>query len=578
MSEKTLTTRIQLRNADLASWNTSTLTLLAGEVALAKIETTQHDAATGNYYKVPTYLMKVGDGSKKFSELNWLAAPASDVHTWAKKAAMDYADLPETLKSEISSLKESVGQGGSVESQISAAVSAAIEGLDSPDTAVAKQFVTAVAMEDGSITVTRRELSADDIPELAISKITGLQTALDGKASLSEFNALKSTVGDSASGLVKGLADETANRTAADEALDAKIATINDTTIPAISARIDSNKTAAEAAQEAANKAQGEVDTLEGVVSDLTQTVETNRQAAADAVSTEASQRTAADEALQNAITALETAIGNVSNIMNFRGAVTAKTDITDPVEGDVIVVTDGDDSGKEFVYSNGSWVEFGSVTAQDTAISSLQTRMSTAEGKITSLESNSATKSELSAAQEALQASVDAKASQTDLNSTNSRVSTLEGKVGDTTSGLVKDVADLKTTVGDASAGLVKKVADLESASATHAATTYVDAQDSAIRESVSAEVTRATAAEEALGERIDGTNTDVTNLTNRVTTAEGEIDTLQTDVSNIVNTTIPTLAKQADLAAATERIAEIEADYLTAADTYIFNCGGAT
>jgi len=50
-------------------------------------------------------------------------------------------------------------------------------------------------------------------------------------------------------------------------------------------------------------------------------------------------------------------------------------------------------------------------------------------------------------------------------------RVSTAEGKitalqttVGDSTSGLVKDVNDLKTTVGDANSGLVKEVADINS------------------------------------------------------------------------------------------------------------------
>lgn len=42
-------------------------------------------------------------------------------------------------------------------------------------------------------------------------------------------------------------------------------------------------------------------------------------------------------------------------------------------------------------------------------------------------------------------------------------RVSALEGTVGDTTKGLVKDVTDLKTTVGGSESGLVKDVADLK-------------------------------------------------------------------------------------------------------------------
>lgn len=42
-------------------------------------------------------------------------------------------------------------------------------------------------------------------------------------------------------------------------------------------------------------------------------------------------------------------------------------------------------------------------------------------------------------------------------------RATALETKVGDSTKGLVKDVADLKTTVGNAQSGLVKDVADLK-------------------------------------------------------------------------------------------------------------------
>ncbi len=42
-------------------------------------------------------------------------------------------------------------------------------------------------------------------------------------------------------------------------------------------------------------------------------------------------------------------------------------------------------------------------------------------------------------------------------------KISTLETTVGDSTSGLVKDTADLKTTVGDSTSGLVKDTADLK-------------------------------------------------------------------------------------------------------------------
>ena len=63
-----------------------------------------------------------------------------------------------------------------------------IEALDVPDEAVAKKFVSAVSETDGKITVSRRELIADDVPNLGISKIDGLQNALDAKQDELVFN------------------------------------------------------------------------------------------------------------------------------------------------------------------------------------------------------------------------------------------------------------------------------------------------------------------------------------------------------------------------------------------------------
>lgn len=64
----------------------------------------------------------------------------------------------------------------------------AIAALDVADTPVATQLVSAVSETDGKITVTRRALVADDIPEIAQSKVTGLTTALAGKQDKVVFN------------------------------------------------------------------------------------------------------------------------------------------------------------------------------------------------------------------------------------------------------------------------------------------------------------------------------------------------------------------------------------------------------
>jgi hypothetical protein len=65
---------------------------------------------------------------------------------------------------------------------------AKIDALKVEDTAVAKQFVSAVSETGGKIAVERRELVAEDVPELGISKISGLQGALDAKQDTVTFN------------------------------------------------------------------------------------------------------------------------------------------------------------------------------------------------------------------------------------------------------------------------------------------------------------------------------------------------------------------------------------------------------
>lgn len=63
-----------------------------------------------------------------------------------------------------------------------------IDALKVEDTAVAKQFVSSVSETGGKIAVERRELLADDVPELGISKISGLQGALNAKQDTVTFN------------------------------------------------------------------------------------------------------------------------------------------------------------------------------------------------------------------------------------------------------------------------------------------------------------------------------------------------------------------------------------------------------
>lgn len=70
----------------------------------------------------------------------------------------------------------------------STALSNKIAELKNTDEAVANQFVTAVKEANGVVTVERKALAADDIPELGQSKISGLTDALNAKQDTIAFD------------------------------------------------------------------------------------------------------------------------------------------------------------------------------------------------------------------------------------------------------------------------------------------------------------------------------------------------------------------------------------------------------
>lgn len=209
--ENVLKTRIQLKYDTLANWNSSTLVLKQGELAIAEVPS----SASNSGLTPPAIGIKVGDGTKTFIQLPWIQASAGDVYAWAKAAtkpeysASEISGLQQYIQNNSSNLQYQVVKGTtttdankyylqskegdsgtwttvstidlsdtdtriktledwanteySLSQQIQSSVNYKISSLDYTDTAVDHQFVTSVSETDGVINVERAAITAGDI-------------------------------------------------------------------------------------------------------------------------------------------------------------------------------------------------------------------------------------------------------------------------------------------------------------------------------------------------------------------------------------------------------------------------------
>ena len=166
---KIIETKICNRIDELNNWKNSNVILAPGEIALAiVVESTKPDGHGGEY-SVPTVMMKVGNGESTFDKLSWVAAPASDVYSWAKELTVDAAlSTSMTVIPEINDSIETIedilaGIGSGAYATVKAAILGELAKLNSVDNNAGVITGISVASDfTGDTTITRRTLTNAD--------------------------------------------------------------------------------------------------------------------------------------------------------------------------------------------------------------------------------------------------------------------------------------------------------------------------------------------------------------------------------------------------------------------------------
>lgn len=394
----TLNTRIKLKYDSYENWLTNDPVLLSGELAIATIESTESNLAGTKFQNLPNVVIKVGNGTAKYSELKFVSGLAADVYDWAKRSVNDFHDdvrewmhgdtahvewlkgfiadeiedtdtrytiMTEetapyviklmatdpqksdltydtlvasidlsTLDDRLKTVEAALGEGGSVSKQISDAVAAIAL---AKQTAGAGKVFDTIEQINGIVTVTTRDLG--------IADVSGLQEALDA---CQEDLPIDGTPSE-----------------------DNKVAT-QETVTNAINALNNNDAAVAKEFVTAVKETNGVVEVSRRALeaADIPVIEQAQVNGLGDALKAKQDVLTIADEynAESNPVATVATvtkAVANLEGAMHFRGkvegdtldAAIAASDITDWAAGDVVLWGD-----YEYVFDGNAWIELGNT------------------------------------------------------------------------------------------------------------------------------------------------------------------------------------------------------------------------
>ena len=313
MADKTLKTRIKLKYDTLANWqgDGASVVLLKGEIAICEVPT------GGSLEQVtpPAILFKVGDGTKTFAQLPWASALAADVYAWAKAATK-----PTYSTSEITGLtsalegKENAGTAAGL-----------IAALDSEAAVQSGKFITGFELVDGKVT----NVQYGEPAEIAVPEYT-LEAGTDGSLTLKKDGAAVSE--NIKVGGWDTLVADVATKYVKPEGGIPKTDLASD-----VQTSLGKADTALQAGA------------LDGYATTASVT---------EAINTHNTSGTAHND-IRTLISTLSGRVDDLGNALHFVGTGSELPGTGE--DGDVFIGTGGDIDGKEYVYSDGAWVEFGS-------------------------------------------------------------------------------------------------------------------------------------------------------------------------------------------------------------------------
>ena len=419
IENKRLNTRILLKYDTYENWSTNNPNLLKGEMAIAVIDVSDN-TQTHSGQTVPQLLVKVGNGLEgdagKYNSLPFVSGLAADVHSWAKAASK-----PTYAINEINGAKEyRTVQGTDEYTWILQARRA--QSSDTWETVstidLAKISARIKAVEDRMTTaegdIDKLEGTVGDSTKGLVKDVADLKAAVGEGGSVADaitnaINGLDSTKSQAAG--ADGLALEVVQENGIIKSISGSIAANTYDaygSASAVEGKLNSYKTAnddaVQAAQAAADKAQGDVNqevkdrkaaiealkmtaAVEGtqgpgtVVKFVDKVNQTNGVVSAELGELVFNSAYNAESNKAATMSDITDTLANLNGAMRFKGVKeSVPADNSDYISGDVIIV-----GTKEYVFDGTKWVELGDETTAGTLISGITSNStSTADKTVT--------------------------------------------------------------------------------------------------------------------------------------------------------------------------------------------------